>query len=179
MEEIDFNDQKLLEKNKNTSNKLQFLMQEFPNFLKRPDFINLFSQVSLLIKFQILFSTATNCTAKEIFEGLTKLLKLNIENQFKLLISFFYSMNEKFLKEAINIFILKCQSFDSKTDKLSKDIIQHISILINSVPELKNSNFLKTTFMTSLIFENPFCKDEFDFKDEKLDYIEVNIAVIL
>ena len=50
LEEIDFRDQKLLEKNKNTSNKLQFLIQEFPNFLKKPDFINLFSQVKTSIK---------------------------------------------------------------------------------------------------------------------------------
>ena len=45
LEEIDFNDQKFFEKNKINSNKLHFLMNEFPNFLKKPNFINIFSQV--------------------------------------------------------------------------------------------------------------------------------------
>ena len=119
-----------------------------------------------------------NCSAREIFEGMTKLLKLNIENQFKILVAFFISMNEKFQKDAITIFTAKCNEFhkDPKFDQLSKDTVQHIILLINSVPELKEDNFLKSTFNSYLIIENPIFKEEIDFKEDNLDYIEVTYS---
>ena len=44
-DEIDFKDTKALLANKNSSNKVQYFIHEFPSLIDRPDFINIFSQV--------------------------------------------------------------------------------------------------------------------------------------
>jgi hypothetical protein len=44
-DEIDFKDLKALQNNKNTSNKIQYFIQEFTTLLERQDCINILSQV--------------------------------------------------------------------------------------------------------------------------------------
>ncbi len=145
MEDIDFKDQRSLLNNRNNSTKVQFLIQEFPSLLSRPDFINIFSYIVEFMN--------TTASATEIFDGLVKLLKLSYENQFKILISFFYSMNQNNKDDVKNIFFNKCNEImkDSKSDQLSKQTIQMIILIINSYEEFKYDNFLKNTFINFLL----------------------------
>ncbi len=110
-------------------------------------------------------NTTNKCTAIEIFDGLNKLLKLSYENQFKLLISFFYSMNDRFLEDTKNIFITKCQEFhkEGKVDQLTKSTIETITLLINSVDVLKSDGFFTNTFISFLI-NTQNKPEEFDFE---------------
>ena len=95
----------------------------------------------------------TPSAPKEIFEGLTKILKSNFEFQFKILISFLKSNKEKFIKDAMIIFPSKClEIFNSKLDiSFSNETIQNIIFVIKSNEEFKNDNFLKTNFISFLI----------------------------
>jgi hypothetical protein len=163
LEDIDFKDQRSLLSNRNNSNKIQFLIQEFPSLLSRPDFINIFSYIVEFIN--------TNASATEIFDGLIKLLKLSYENQFKILLSFFYSQNPKFYDDVKTLFLNKCHEVqkDSKSDQLTKPTIQTLILLINCVDEFKQENFLKTTFMSFLL--NKQTKST-DIKDHE-EFIEV------
>jgi hypothetical protein len=98
-------------------------------------------------------NTTNKCSALEIFDGLNKLMKLSYENQFKILISFFYSMNGKLLEDTKNIFIAKCQELhkEGKIDQLSKNTVETITLLINSVDVLKSDSFFTNTFINFLI----------------------------
>jgi len=143
-DEIDFKDLKSSTANKSSSNKQQYFIQEFPTLLDRPDFINIFSQ--------ILMTSSNQSTASEIFEGLSKLLRLSLENQFKLIISFFYSMIDKFVEEAKTIFVAKSQELikEGKYDQLSANTAQTLMLLINSIDQFKNDFFFTNTFINFL-----------------------------
>jgi len=145
LEDIDFKDQRGLVSSRNNSNKIVFLVQEFPGLLARPDFISIFSH--------IMEYNNSNATAAEFFEGLVKLLKLNIENQFKILLSFFYSGNPKYQEDAKVLFMNKCVEIhkEFKSDQLTKQTIQMIILLINSHEEMKQDSFLKTQFLSYLL----------------------------
>jgi len=143
-DEIDFRDLKSLVANKSGSNKQQYFIQEFPSLLDRADFINIFSQ--------ILMTTSNQSTASEIFEGLSKLLRLSFENQFKIIISFFYSMTDRFVDEAKTIFVTKCQEFhkEGKHDQLSANTVQTLMLFINSMDAFKNDYYFTNTFINFL-----------------------------
>lgn len=143
-DEIDFRDLKSLLGNKTGSNKQQYFIQEFPSLLDRPDFTNIFSQ--------ILMTTINQSSASEIFEGLCKLLRLSYENQFKIIISFFYSMNDRFTEDLKTIFITKCQEFqkEGKQDQLTANTVQTLMLLINSVDAFKNDFYFTNTFINYL-----------------------------
>jgi hypothetical protein len=110
-------------------------------------------------------TTTNKCSAAEIFEGLNKLIKLSYENQFKILISFFYSMNDRFLEDTKNLFIAKCQELhkEAKADQLSKNTAEAITLLINSVDILKSDIFFTNTF-TSFLINTQNKPDEFDYE---------------
>jgi hypothetical protein len=112
--------------------------------LDRNDFTNIFSQ--------ILMTTNNTSNAGEIFEGLNKMMRLSYENQFKIIISFFYSMNEKFIEDSRSIFINKCQEMhkEGKPDQLTANTVQTIMLLINSMEMLKNDSFFTNTFINFL-----------------------------
>ena len=76
--DIDFKDPKTFQKTKDR--KIEYFLQDFPQFIERPDFIEIFSR--------ILMDTKNTGTTTEIFNGLNKQCKLSIENQMKLIISF-------------------------------------------------------------------------------------------
>ena len=97
--------------------------------------------------------SVTPSAPKEIFEGLTKILKSNFEFQFKILLSFLKSNKEKFIKDAMIMFPSKClEIFNSKQDiSFSNETIQNIIFVIKSNEDLKNDNFLKTNFINYLI----------------------------
>ena len=84
--DIDFKDPKTFQKTKDR--KIEYFLQDFPQFIERPDFIEVFSR--------ILLDTKNQGSTGEIFNGLNKKFKFNIENQMKLLISFIMSENERF-----------------------------------------------------------------------------------
>ena len=86
-EEIDFKDVKNLLNTKNA--KTQYFLQEFSSLLGKPNFINIFSE--------ILRNTENTNLVNEIIDGLNKVVKLSIDNQIKLLISFIFSGNEKYV----------------------------------------------------------------------------------
>ena len=64
--DIDFKDLKGLQKSKDR--KIQYFLQDFPQFIDRADFIDMFSQ--------ILMDTKNTGTTTEIFNGLNKQCKL-------------------------------------------------------------------------------------------------------
>ena len=110
-------------------------------------------------------TTTNKCSATEIFEGLNKLIKLSNENQFKILISFFYSMNDRFLEDTKNLFMAKCKELhkEGKADQLSKNTVETITLLINSVDVLKSDGFFTNTFISFLI-NTQNKPDEFDYE---------------
>jgi len=171
LEDIDFKDQRSLLSNRNNSNKNQFLIQEFPSLMARPDFINIFSSIIEFIN--------TSASANEIFDGLVKLLKPNYENQFKIIISFFYAQNPKFSDDIRNLFTNKCYEVhkDSKSDQLTKNTIQILALLINSIEDFRNDNFLKTTFMGFLLNKQMKTSEVKNFADvrEHNEFVEVII----
>lgn len=144
-DEIDFKDLKPLLTNKNCPNKLQYFVQEFPAFIERSDFVNIFSQ--------ILMTTTNISTAVEIFEGLNKMAKLSYENQFKLIISFIYSMNDRFVDDAKNILVAKCHELlkENKGHGLSESTVQTLLLFINSMDGLKTDPFFGNSFISFLI----------------------------
>ena len=109
-------------------------------------------------------NSTNKSTANEIFEGMVKILKLSFENQFKIIISFLYSMNDKYQDEIKNIFISKCTDLhkENKVDHLSKSMVDNITLIVHSVDVLKNDNFLTNTFISFLINTQN--------KSEELDY---------
>lgn len=112
-------------------------------------------------------NSTNKSTASEIFEGLVKILKLSYENQFKLIISFLYSMNDKYQEDIKNIFITKCTDLhkDGKFDQLSKSMVDNITLIVHSDDILKNDNFLTNTFISFLMNTQNKSEDlDFEYK---------------
>jgi hypothetical protein len=147
LEDIDFRDQKTFLNNRNFSNKMQFLMQEFPALLSRSDFINIFTN--------ILDYNTLNASAAEIFDGLHKICKLSYEFQFKILLSFFFCHNQRFKEDIKKIFLNKCTEFskESSSDKLTKPTITQIILIIHSSEELRREELLMN-FISFLVLPN-------------------------
>ena len=98
-EEIDFKDTKNLLNTKNA--KILYFLNEFSSLLSKPNFISIFSE--------ILRNTENTNLVNEIINGLNKVVKLTFDNQIKLLISFIYSGNEKYVNDAKTILLNKCK----------------------------------------------------------------------
>jgi hypothetical protein len=143
LEEVDFK-----EADKTNNPKHVSILQEFPSLLRKNEFVSFFSQV--------LFISNPPSSPRDIFEGLTRTFKLAFEFQFKLLLSFFRSNKEKFVKEAQELFKGKCEEvFYSKLDVyLSNDTINNIVQLIKNTENFKNDNFFKTNFIQFLMMIN-------------------------
>ena len=136
LDELEFRDLKN-SANSNKNPKVQFFIQEFPNFLEREDFANSFAM--------ILDSLNTQCTASEVYDCLVRMCKLNQENQLKLLIALNFS--EKYEKDVNRVFVNKVKEME-KEPNLSKDNLQillsmariHIKNNSNSDNKNKGSN---------------------------------------
>ena len=126
-DEIDFREIKTLLNSK--SSKTQYFIQEFPQFIERPDFISLFSE--------ILMSTENSSKTQEIYDGLSKMTKLSYENQFKILISFIFSGNDRFVSDAKTILINKCGEIqkEGKIDQLSENTVQTLIMILGTFDE--------------------------------------------
>ena len=137
-EEIDFKDVKNLLNTKNA--KTQYFLQEFSSLLGKPNFINIFSE--------ILRNTENTNLVNEIIDGLNKVVKLSIDNQIKLLISFIFSGNEKYVKDAKNLLLNKCKELekDNKTSQLSPNTIQTLLLLTDTFDEVKEG-IIKINFL--------------------------------
>ena len=123
--DIDFKDQKTLQKSKDR--KIDYFLQDFPQFIERSDFIEIFSR--------ILIDTRNPGTANEIFNGLNKKFKLNIEYQMKLLISFIMSDTEKYQEEARNIILEKCNEIykEKKLNNLTESTVYSLLTIIDII----------------------------------------------
>ena len=110
-------------------------------------------------------NTTNISSASEIFEAMNKILKLSYENQFKIIISFMYSMNDKYLDDGKNIFISKCAELhkEGKVDQLSKSMVDNITLLVHSVDVLKSDSFFTNTFI-SFLMNTQNKSDEFDYE---------------
>ena len=104
LEDLDYKDFKS-PINSNKSTKIQFLIQEFPVLLEKENFVDFFSETLNLTK----LSAHGTTTASEFFECISKLCKLNIENQLKVLISMNLCQNETLNVDAPKVFVAKCK----------------------------------------------------------------------
>ncbi|MCQ2816353.1 MAG: DUF3819 domain-containing protein [archaeon] len=120
-EEINFKEIKTILNNK--SGKGQYFIGEFPQFVDREDFINVFSE--------ILMDTKTENTTQEINEGLNKICKLSLENQIKILIAFIFSGNERF-QDAKGMLISKCKDLqkEGKYEHFSEGTLQTLLLIL-------------------------------------------------
>ena len=128
--DIDFKDSKGLQKSKDP--KIQFFLQDFPQFVERSDFVNIFSE--------ILMDTENTGTTEEIFNGLNNKCKLSIENQLKLLISFIMSDTEKYQKEANALLLKKCEYIykEKKINDLTESTVNSLLIILDNMKEEGN-----------------------------------------
>ena len=128
--DIDFKDSKGLQKSKDP--KIQFFLQDFPQFVERSDFVNIFSE--------ILMDTENTGTTEEIFNGLNNKCKLSIENQLKLLISFIMSDTEKYQKEANALLLKKCEYIykEKKINDLTESTVNNLLIILDNMKEEGN-----------------------------------------
>ena len=115
-------------------------------------------------------NSTNKSTASEIFEAMVKILKLSYENQFKIILSFLYSMNDKYQDDIENIFISKCTDLhkEGKVDQLSKSMVDNITLIVHSVDVLKNDNFLTNTFI-SFLMNTQNKSEELDFEYKSSD----------
>ena len=125
--DIDFKDLKGLQKSKDR--KIQYFLQDFPQFIERSDFVNIFSE--------ILMDTKNTGTTTEIFNGLNKQCKLSIENQLKLLMSFIMSDIEKYQEEANNLLLEKCKDIykEKKINNLSESTVSNLLIILDNMKD--------------------------------------------
>ena len=123
--DIDFKDPKTFQKSKDR--KIEYFLQDFPQFIERPDFTEMFSR--------ILMDTKNPGSATEIFNGLNKKFKLNIENQMKILISFIMSDTEKYQEEARNLLLEKCKEIykDKKLNNLTESTINTLLTILDII----------------------------------------------
>ena len=130
--------------------KVQYFSQEFQIDLSKDDFINFFAEV--------LMKTKNSNTVNDILEGLLNSMKLTIEDQLKILLSFYLSKNPRYSNDALYYLNEKCQELqkENKTDlispSLSKDIIFILSRKnLNIVPPTQITEKLKETNMNNII----------------------------
>ena len=132
--EIDFKDFKSLQKSKDR--KIQYFLQDFPQFVERNDFVEIFSR--------ILMDTKNTGTTNEIFNGLNKQCKLSIENQMKLIISFIMSDTERYQEEAKNLLLEKCKDVfkEKKINSLTEPTVNTLLLILDNlgIEEEENEN---------------------------------------
>ena len=102
---------------------------DFPKFVERSDFVNIFSE--------ILMDTKNTGTTTEIFNGLNKQCKLSIENQIKLLMSFIMSDTEKYQEEANNLLLEKCKEIykEKKINNLTESTVSNLLIILDNMKD--------------------------------------------
>jgi hypothetical protein len=130
--DIDFKDFKGLQKSKDR--KIQYFLQDFPQFVERADFVEIFSR--------ILMDTKNTGTTTEIFNGLNKQCKLSIENQMKLLISFIMSDTERYQEEAKTLLLEKCKEVykDKKMNNLTEPTINTLLLILDNINTEESEN---------------------------------------
>ena len=128
--DIDFKDFKGLQKSKDR--KIQYFLQDFPQFIEREDFTDIFSK--------ILMKTKNTGTTTEIFNGLNKQYKLTMENQMKVLLSFAMSDTERYQEEAKSIILEKCKDIfkEKKINNLTESTVNTLVILLDDIKEEEN-----------------------------------------
>ena len=145
-DEIEFKEMNSLLNQENT--KTQYFLDRFQTLLKRPNFISIFSE--------ILMKTENLCSVHEIFDGLNKVIKPNYENQFKILIAFVMSENERFVSDAKTLLWTKCKEVEKKkqTYLLSQNTIQTLLLLVQSFEENKKDTINFLNFIQSNSFQS-------------------------
>ena len=123
--DIDFKDLKGLQKSKDR--KVQYFLQDFPQYIEHVDFIENFSR--------ILMHTKNTGTTSEIFNGLNKQCKLSMENQMKLIICFIMSDTERYQEEAKNILLEKCRDVfrEKKINALTESTVNTLLTILDTM----------------------------------------------
>ena len=123
--DIDFKDLKGLQKSKDR--KVQYFLQDFPQYIEHVDFIENFSR--------ILMQTKNTGTTSEIFNGLNKQCKLSMENQMKLIICFIMSDTERYQEEAKNILLEKCRDVfrEKKINTLTESTVNTLLTILDTM----------------------------------------------
>ena len=154
--DIDFKDPKTFQKTKDR--KIEYFLQDFPQFIEKPDFVEVFSR--------ILMDTKNPGSASEIFNGLNKKFKLNIENQMKLLISFIMSDTERYQEEARNIILEKCKEIykDKKLNNLTESTINTLLTILDLIKSEEDDSGNEQKEIVSQIDE--FCKYFLDYDED-------------
>lgn len=96
------------------------------------------------------------CSVHEIFDGLNKVVKPNYENQFKILIAFVMSENDRFVSDAKSLLWTKCKELEKKkqTYQLSQSTIQTLLLLVQTFEEDKKDTVNFLNFIQSTSFQS-------------------------
>ena len=129
---IDFQDPKIFQKTKDR--KVEYFLQDFPQFVEKPDFIEIFSQ--------ILLQTKNKGSASEIFNGLNKKFKLNTENQMKILICFIMCEVERFKEEGKTLLLEKIKEIykDKKLNNLTESTVNTLITILDLIKSEEESD---------------------------------------
>ena len=154
LDSIDFKDAVNFINSKNI--KIQYFLADFQKNINKEDFINFLAEVFM--------KTKNSNTVKEIFEGLVKVLKINDEEQLKILLSFVLSKNPRYLNDSLYLLNKKCVEIenDKKTDLISPSISKDIVLILSK----KNLNY---TTPDKNILNNVILDENID---NKLNYYE-------
>lgn len=145
LEDFDYKDVKLTSST-TKSTKVQFFLKEFPIQLEKDGFYVFFSEVINLAKFP-------KVSSLEFFDYLTKLCKLNIENQLKLIISMNFSKNE-ICKDSSKVFIGKVKEIEKEVN-LSSEYLQILLCLCKTYcPENMKIYEIFNTSLNKILFSN-------------------------
>ena len=127
LEELEYKDYKS-PLNSNKISKVQYLLQEFNNLLDKENFVDYFASILDITK----LSTHNKVNSFEFFECISKILKLNIENQLKIILSMNLSNNSIFKNnnEAAKVLANKCYEIEKEFEhKFDINTLQNLLIL--------------------------------------------------
>ena len=122
-DEIDFKDSNALLNSKNL--KVLYFFETFKKDIEKEKFCNFFAE--------ILMKTKNSNTVKEIMDYFQKNLKLTDENQLKILLSFIFSKNQKYLNDGIYYLYTKCKELEkeNKLSKINPQLSQDIILILS------------------------------------------------
>ena len=124
---INFNNMDIQKENKS------FFIQYFPEFIENEHFSQIFPK--------LLMDANNNYSVKDIFNILNQKIKLNIEQQIKIIISFIDSGISKYIEEGNSLFLEKCKEiFEKKLfgEFTSNIIVEKIINILFNILKIKN-----------------------------------------
>lgn len=153
------------------------MTQEFSSFIENPNFCNVFA----IILDRLNLSPLIKLSSYEFLEYITKLCKVNIEGQLKIIVSLNFSNNELFKVDAPKLLQLKSKEIKDydKNFNLSIDVLQNL-IFICMQNNNENSELLELfqNSLNKLMFSN-FNNDNNQLSKSKNQKITMKMIMIL